>query len=177
MNNHDNSRWLANWPGQYAGFKSAVVFAMTARGIPFFYYGDEQYFHGGNDPANRESLWNAMNTSSDMYLYIAKINKARKAAEVWNHPYQERWVTDHFFAYSHGDMLVMTTNSSATQDMTITNIPWASGTEVCNIFWPNDDCQTISNGSMSVHLQSGEAKIWLPKTSSYFTNSALQFLQ
>ncbi len=41
MNNHDNSRWLANWPGKFAGFKAAVVFAMTARGIPFFYYGDE----------------------------------------------------------------------------------------------------------------------------------------
>lgn len=67
MNNHDNSRWLSNFPGNIPGFKNAVTFAMTARGIPFFYYGDEQYFSGGNDPANRESLWDAMNTNSDMY--------------------------------------------------------------------------------------------------------------
>jgi alpha-amylase len=26
MNNHDNSRWLANWPGKISGFKSAVTF-------------------------------------------------------------------------------------------------------------------------------------------------------
>lgn len=67
MNNHDNARWLSNYPGNIPGFKNAITFAMTARGIPFFYYGDEQEFSGGNDPANRESLWNAMDTSSDVY--------------------------------------------------------------------------------------------------------------
>mgnify|MGYP001027079231 CR=1 FL=1 len=140
MNNHDNSRWLANWPGKISGFKSAVTFAMTARGIPFFYYGDEQYFSGGNDPANRESLWNAMNTQSEMYQYVAKINKARKAAQVWNFPYIERWVTDSFFAYSHGEMMVMTTNSNNTLDLSVTYHPYKNGDVVCNIFWPNDDC-------------------------------------
>ena len=53
---------------------------MTARGIPFFYYGDEQFFNGCNDPLNRESLWNAMDPNSSMYQYVTKINKARKAA-------------------------------------------------------------------------------------------------
>ena len=67
MNNHDNARWLSLYPGNLPGFKNAITFAMTARGIPFFYYGDEQQFSGGNDPANRESLWNAMDTNSDVY--------------------------------------------------------------------------------------------------------------
>jgi len=30
---------------------------MTSRGISFTYYGTEQYYAGGNDPQNRESLW------------------------------------------------------------------------------------------------------------------------
>jgi alpha-amylase len=143
---------------------------MTARGIPFFYYGDEQYFSGGNDPANRESLWNAMDTSSEMYQYVAKINKARKAASVWDSPYTERYVADHFFSYSKGDMLVMTTNKWDTVDIEMPYIPYADGTVVCNIFWGYSDCQTISGGKMMAHLQGGEAKIWLPKTSSFFSD-------
>lgn len=90
---------------------------MTARGIPFFYYGDEQYFSGGNDPQNRESLWDAMNTDSDMYKYVAKINQARKAAKVWESPYVERYVLDHFYSFSRGDMVVMTTNKWDTVDL------------------------------------------------------------
>lgn len=41
LDNHDNSRFLCNHPGNWTGFKSAITFALTARGIPFFYYGDE----------------------------------------------------------------------------------------------------------------------------------------
>lgn len=41
MNNHDNARFLSVYPGRDNGFKNAVCFALTARGIPFFYYGDE----------------------------------------------------------------------------------------------------------------------------------------
>ena len=143
---------------------------MTARGIPFFYYGDEQYFSGGNDPANRESLWNDMDTSSDMYQYVSKINAARKAASIWESPYVERYVTDHFFAYSKGDMLVMTTNKWDTVDIEMTYLPYADVTEVCNIFWYPGDCTTVQDGKMQAHLQGGEAKIYLPKSSAYFSN-------
>lgn len=40
MDNHDNARFLSK-TNNWAAFKSAITFAMTARGIPFFYYGDE----------------------------------------------------------------------------------------------------------------------------------------
>lgn len=140
MNNHDNARWLSVYPGNIPAFKNAITFAMTARGIPFFYYGDEQLFSGGNDPANRESLWNAMDTSSDVYQYVSKINKARKSAQVWNSPYVERYVLDHFFAFSKGDMVVMTTNKWDTIDVDMPYHPYANGTEVCNIFYPDVDC-------------------------------------
>lgn len=59
VDNHDNGRFLAeeNFPGNIDGFQNAVLFSMTARGIPFFYYGGEFGYKGGNDPANRETLW------------------------------------------------------------------------------------------------------------------------
>lgn len=170
MNNHDNSRWLSNYPGNIPGFKNAITFAMTARGIPFFYYGDEQEFSGGNDPANRESLWNAMDTSSDVYQYVAKINKARKSAQVWNFPYVERYALDHFFSFSKGEMVVMTTNKWDTINIDMPYHPYEDGTEVCNIFWADVDCQVVSGGILKAHLQSGEAKIYLPKSSIYFAD-------
>ena len=73
VDNHDNARFLSQFSDNNK-FKNALLFALTARGIPFFYYGDEQGFSGGNDPENRESLWDTMDTASDMYKYVATIN-------------------------------------------------------------------------------------------------------
>jgi alpha-amylase len=76
MDNHDNARYYGIY-NNLNTFKAAMAFALTERGIPFFYYGNEQYFNGGNDPLNRESLWNAMDTNSEGYKFISTINKAR----------------------------------------------------------------------------------------------------
>lgn len=67
VDNHDNARFLSMFQGSDWAFKNAILFALTARGIPYFYYGTEQLFRGGSDPDNRESLWNDMNTESEMY--------------------------------------------------------------------------------------------------------------
>jgi len=83
VNNHDNARFLSKFSSKYNQFKSALVFSLTSRGIPYFYYGDEQGFSGGNDPLNRESLWNKMDTSSEIYQMVSKVNAARKSAKVW----------------------------------------------------------------------------------------------
>jgi alpha-amylase len=56
VDNHDNARFLNQYNDQQM-FKNALVFALTATGIPFYYYGSEQAYAGGNDPQNRESLW------------------------------------------------------------------------------------------------------------------------
>lgn len=52
-----------------------------------------------------------MNTDSDMYKFVKTINGARQAAQGWTYEYVERYVLDDFFAFSFGDMLVLTTNS------------------------------------------------------------------
>lgn len=56
VDNHDNPRFLSFKP-DIRMFKGALTFALTAKGIPFYYYGSEQAFSGGSDPNNRESLW------------------------------------------------------------------------------------------------------------------------
>jgi len=87
VDNHDNARFLHNHGGKNEQLKAATVFSLTGRGIPFVYYGTEQYYAGGNDPQNRESLWNDMNTQSDFYQIIAKVNAQRKQSEIWNQEY------------------------------------------------------------------------------------------
>ena len=109
VDNHDNARFLNSYNNK-AGFKSALTFALTATGIPFYYYGSEQAYAGGNDPQNRESLWQDINTGSDIYKMTAAINKARKAGEIWNHQLEEKYVMDNVYCFSRGSMMVATTN-------------------------------------------------------------------
>jgi alpha-amylase len=167
VDNHDNARFLNSFRDEKKFF-GALTFALTTRGIPFYYYGSEQGYSGGNDPQNRESLWQAMNTQSDMYKKTAAINRARKAHKVWEHPVAEKYVLDNFYAFSRGDFFVAVTNSHNTQHIQVPNAPWANGTVVCNIFYPTTDCQTIQNGMIDVYLGDAESKIYIPKNSAFF---------
>lgn len=68
ISNHDNERFLhTNY--NIDRFKGAIAFTMMFRGIPIFYYGDEQGFKGANDPGCREALWPHMDTNSDLYKF------------------------------------------------------------------------------------------------------------
>lgn len=101
-----------------------------------------------------------MDTSSDMYQFVRTINKARQAAEGWSFDYVERYVMDDLFAYSFGDMLVVTTNSDNYIELTMPYLPYSAGTTVCNAFDSND-CATVSDEGLHVTLQS-QPKIYLP---------------
>ncbi|MEM9452790.1 MAG: alpha-amylase family glycosyl hydrolase [Myxococcota bacterium] len=62
VDNHDVARFLFNLRDrdpetQRALLHNVLLFIMTAQGVPCLYYGTEQAFAGGNDPANRERLW------------------------------------------------------------------------------------------------------------------------
>jgi len=140
VDNHDNARFLHNFSGKNSQLRAATIFSLTGRGIPFVYYGTEQYYGGGNDPANRESLWNAMNTSSDFYQIIAKVNAQRKKSAIWNQAWVERYAAANFYSYSRGKFLVALTNSSNTQNYKVTYHPFSEGETVCNIFYPTTDC-------------------------------------
>ncbi|HOX44177.1 MAG TPA: alpha-amylase family glycosyl hydrolase [Myxococcota bacterium] len=67
--NHDVGRLLffmpPAWtePEKRAVLHQALAYLLTVDGVPALYYGVEQEFSGGNDPANRETLWDA-----DAYL-------------------------------------------------------------------------------------------------------------
>ncbi len=62
--NHDVGRFLYFMPTTWTEEEKqqtlhlGLAYLMTTDGVPSLYYGVEQQFSGGNDPANRETMWN-----------------------------------------------------------------------------------------------------------------------
>jgi alpha-amylase len=61
VDNHDLPRFMSDPRAQLQHFKTAIIFGLTYSGIPYFYYGSEQAFKGGEDPANREPFYPGSN--------------------------------------------------------------------------------------------------------------------
>lgn len=79
MDNHDVTRFLFDKPSP-AALQNALAFLFTEDGIPCIYYGTEQEFNGGNDPTNRERLWDTgFATDGGTFKWIQKLIAIRKA--------------------------------------------------------------------------------------------------
>ncbi|MFO0618319.1 MAG: alpha-amylase family glycosyl hydrolase [Polyangiaceae bacterium] len=80
IDNHDVPRFL--FGGTVAGLHEALAFIFTAQGIPCVYYGTEQEFSGGNDPANREDLWpTGFPEDGPTFTFIQKLAEIRRGSE------------------------------------------------------------------------------------------------
>jgi alpha-amylase len=162
VDNHDNARFLFN-NGDHVAFKSALGFTIAAVGIPITYYGSEQAYGGGNDPKNREPLWTNMQKGSDIYNFLATMNNFRTQGQIWNYPQIQRYSDDHFYAFTRGKYFCAFTNTQQQQSRPISYHPYATGTTICNIFYASD-CVTVQNGQFTVTLNSGEVKVYVPKS-------------
>jgi alpha-amylase len=84
LENHDQPRF-GSLTGDQALIKNAVTWPFINDGVPILYYGQEQGYKGGADPANRESLWNVgYSTENPLISLVTTLNKARKAAIAFN---------------------------------------------------------------------------------------------
>lgn len=90
------------------------------------------------------------------------MNDQRKKSQIWNQEWVERYHEQNFYAFSRGKFLVALTNSTNTQHFKVTYHPFTEGETVCNIFYPETDCQQVSGG-VDVYLGNGESKIYVPK--------------
>ncbi|MBX3224614.1 MAG: alpha-amylase [Labilithrix sp.] len=82
MDNHDVARFLFEAQNDKDVLRNALVLLMTEEGIPCLYYGTEQDFAGGNDPANREVLWETgFATSGETFRHFAKLARTRASYE------------------------------------------------------------------------------------------------
>lgn len=161
INNHDNPRFLSN-SSNVEAFKASLAFTIASVGIPMVYYGDEQAFSGGMDPANREPLWTDMKTDSEIYEYLRTINKFRKESEFYTYDQVERLADGSFYAFTRGQYFFAFTNSLESQARTISSHSYPEGTVLCNIF-NSDDCTKVQGDEFSVELNNGEVKIFAPR--------------
>ncbi|KAL1673620.1 glycoside hydrolase family 13 protein [Schizophyllum commune] len=78
--NHDYAR-LASKTNDKSLIQNAIAFNYIHDGIPITYYGQEQGYTGGDEPANREALWlSGYPTDNAFYKAIVALNAARKSA-------------------------------------------------------------------------------------------------
>ncbi|KNC48065.1 uncharacterized protein AMSG_04296 [Thecamonas trahens ATCC 50062] len=166
IDNHDNPRFLYQNTNKIPQYLNALTFVLFSQGVPIVYYGTEQYFAGGNDPANREILWpTKFQTSTPMYAFLAQLNSLRKNTTAWSFPQVQRYSTDNFYAFSRGSTLVALTNSGASFDISITYSPYTAGVKICNaLAVPADsDCLvTGASGAFTVSMGKGLPKIYVP---------------
>ena len=99
MDNHDVPRFRFQQPSIDA-LHAALAYLLTMDGIPCIYYGTEQQFDGGNDPANREPMWTgehgAFDTDNETFQWIARLTRIRREqAALRRGDFVLRWTTDH----------------------------------------------------------------------------------
>jgi alpha-amylase len=122
-------------------------------------------------------MWNNFDETHDIFQFVKKIMKARKAQHIYDFYFYEKWVDDQLYAFARGQFFVALTNVLDGQvHRDVPNTGFNEGQVVCNIFYPTD-CVVIKGGVLSVYLNNGEAKIFVPKGSAFFQSQGeLQFL-
>ncbi len=182
MDNHDVPRFLFDQPEPKA-LQAALVHLLTMDGIPCIYYGTEQGFSGGNDPANREPLWTTgYDTEGELFQHIAGLTRVRRAyAALRRGDFTVRWVSDrigseedaHLVAFERhidGDRALVVINTAGAgnahtsfqgNDMPVGFSP---GTTLKAVF-PVGDARTFNvDGSGKVRVEVGpyEALVLVP---------------
>ncbi|KAF3028855.1 hypothetical protein E8E15_007299 [Penicillium rubens] len=116
IDNHDNARWLSV-KNDKSLLKNALAYVILARGIPIVYYGTEQGYAGGNDPANREDLWRSkFSTDADLYKAISLLSAARTASGgLADNDHVHLYVAESAYAWSRagGNLIVLTSNGGS----------------------------------------------------------------
>jgi alpha-amylase len=162
IDNHDQPRFL-HTQNNWNLYKNALAMTLFTSGIPIVYYGTEQAYSGGNDPADRESLWPNYNTNHELYQYVKLLVSTRKSHKVSTFAQVQRYAADNFYAFSRGNVLVCLTNSGGSAvTVAVSYLPFSEGTTVCDALG-SSDCQTVTKTGITVTLTNGLPKIYVPK--------------
>ncbi len=161
INNHDIDRWLHH--SDLQSFKTIYAYSFSTVGIPVGYYGDEQSFHGGRDPLNREPLWGKMDTNSEMYQYFKTILSFREKTQFYTHPQIQRFIDEDIYTFTRGQIFFAFSRSKEPEIRDISDHNFEEGTTLCNLFNPKQ-CTEVKGGSFQLTLTDREAKIMYPQS-------------
>lgn len=183
IDNHDIPRFLYNNPSVDA-LHNALIYLLTIDGIPCIYYGTEQEFAGGNDPFNREDLWESgYDTDNETFQLIKHLIEIRKEhAPLRRGDVQIRWATERtgdevdagIFAFERvykGERVVVVINTHADKASrpSFNGNPMqtglSQGTKLVNVFDDEDtnyDEVTVGpGGTLDVEVQPRGGKIYV----------------
>lgn len=190
LDNHDVARFLFNVRTldedvQKLLLHNALLFLMTAQGIPCIYYGTEQAFSGGNDPANRERLWDTgMSTSGSTFKWTQRMLAIRDAYVslrrggtnvVWATPNVgdepdagifafERFGPDSGGSYA---LAVFNTNqvhaSTPVTDDEMLTVTAPPGTVLIDVLRPEDNYLVADNGTVDIIVNPMQGALLVPE--------------
>jgi alpha-amylase len=187
LDNHDVNRFLFDSDGDLAALRNALTLNMTAEGIPCLYYGTEQDFHGGNDPANREVLWTTgFPTTGVTFTHFKHLADLRKAyAALRQGATTVRWSTNDvaseddagIFAFERtgGDagsqyaLIVLNTNdfktSSTSNGGHTMAVGAAPGSVLVDVLNPGNMTYTVgSDGTLNLAIPAQTGAILVPQS-------------
>jgi len=182
IDNHDLPRFLFDNP-DHAALKAALAYLFTEDGIPCLYYGTEQGFLGGNDPAYREPLWwSDYDTSGDLFQHVAALTHLRRASDALRRgDFQIRWVSDRVNGEEDAHVLAFERATDSQRVLVVINtagdgrahtsyqghdmpVGFDSGTPL-QVVYPPDDSRTFTvsgAGTLSVDVDPYEALVLAP---------------
>ena len=189
LDNHDVARFLFNVRDedreqQALLLNNALAFIITAQGIPCIYYGTEQDFAGGNDPANRERLWDTgFATTGDTFVWIQRLLAMRRAYTalrrgdvhvVWStentgeQPDAGIFAYERFGADAGGSYVLMVFNthqshaSTPVDGETAMQVTAPPGTELIDALSPDRSVFVADDGTVDLALNPMQAALLVP---------------
>ena len=99
------------------------------------------------------------NTDSVIYQMAKKVNKLRKQFKLYDEDFVERKVLPNLYVYSRGQVLVALTNSVNDVVAEVSDLPFAVGDVVCNLF-DEKDCLVVGEQGVQIHMLGGKAMSW-----------------
>lgn len=164
---------------------NALVFSFFAQGVPCVYYGTEAGLAGGNDPANRERLWDAgFDVTHPTYVWIRRLARLRAHyRSLRRGDVRVVWSTDHveaepdagIFAFERvggdagGSYALVVINSNMAHDSTTETdertmeVVAPEGTELVDALSNGEVRTTVgSGGTVSITVPAGGAVLLIP---------------
>jgi glycosidase len=173
LDNHDVGRFRYLYDDTPA-HHNALFYLLTQDGIPCLYYGTEQRFTGGNDPANREDLWlSGFDRSNGTFRTIQTLIALRKKyAPLRRGDFAVRWSTQEradgagedagIFAFERthaGETVLVVVNTSNTKTANtrsgtyVMSTAFPAGTNIVNVF-----CMEGEGGDHGAHECSAQER-------------------
>ncbi|OCH88147.1 alpha-amylase [Obba rivulosa] len=168
LENHDNPRFQSMTQDQ-ALVKNAMTWPFIQDGVPILYYGQEQGYTGGADPANREALWlSGYVEDKPLVNHVKTLNAVRKSAIASNGsflttPLKFLATTSSTLAVSKPPLLALLSNggNASSPSWSVPNAGYAANEPLVDVV----SCASVtadSNGGVSASSQGGVPMVLMP---------------